>query len=46
MALWQRRARLFIAVFVVAFAAVVFFAFQRRGPAAAAMPGPAATAAP
>src|SRR5205823_6375756 len=27
---WQRRARLFIAVFAVVFAVVVFFAFRRR----------------
>lgn len=35
---WQRRARLIIAVFAVAFAVVVVFALKRRGPAA----GPAA----
>jgi LPS export ABC transporter protein LptC/lipopolysaccharide transport protein LptA len=37
---WQRRARLFIAGFAVIFAAVVFFAFQRRSPAPAAAPDP------
>src|SRR2546425_11795111 len=40
MTAWQRRARLFIAVFAVIFAVVVFFAFKHRslGPASAADP--------
>ena len=38
MSRWQRRARLFIAIFAVIFAVVVFFAFRRRPPGPAAPP--------
>jgi lipopolysaccharide export system protein LptA len=40
---WQRRARLFIAVFAVIFAAVVFFAVKRRNPGSAAPSDPPMT---
>ena len=35
---WQRRARVFVAVFAVIFAVVVFFAFRRRPPGSTAPP--------